>query len=76
MSGTPPVYTQSDFARFPPKSYHHKNAVVNPAVIHGNYDKFITNYLDYRMALKIELFSSNYLLDISDSKIFFALKMV
>lgn len=66
VSGTPPVYTQSDFARFPPKSYHHKNAVVNPAVIHGNYDKFITNYLDYRMALKIELFSSNYLLDISD----------
>ncbi|XP_050061326.1 uncharacterized protein LOC114124185 isoform X7 [Aphis gossypii] len=35
VSGTPPVYTQSDFARFPPKSYHHKNAVVNPAVIHG-----------------------------------------
>ncbi|KAL5238783.1 hypothetical protein ACI65C_006193 [Semiaphis heraclei] len=35
VSGTPPVYTQSDFARFPPKSYHHKNAVVNPAVLHG-----------------------------------------
>uniref|UniRef100_A0A2H8TIU5 Histone deacetylase complex subunit SAP130 n=1 Tax=Melanaphis sacchari TaxID=742174 RepID=A0A2H8TIU5_9HEMI len=35
VPGTPPVYTQSDFARFPPKSYHHKNAVVNPAVIHG-----------------------------------------
>lgn len=44
VSGTPPVYTQSDFARFPPKSYHHKNAVINPAVIHGNYLKFNKNY--------------------------------
>uniref|UniRef100_A0A2S2R274 Histone deacetylase complex subunit n=1 Tax=Sipha flava TaxID=143950 RepID=A0A2S2R274_9HEMI len=35
ISGAPPVYTQSDFARFPPKTYHHKSAVVNPAVIHG-----------------------------------------
>ncbi|XP_022166310.1 uncharacterized protein LOC111030904 isoform X4 [Myzus persicae] len=35
VSGTPPVYTQSDFARFPPKSYHHKNTVINPAVLHG-----------------------------------------
>lgn len=37
VPGTPPVYTQSDFARFPPKSYHHKSAVINPAVIHGKY---------------------------------------
>lgn len=38
VPGTPPVYTQSDFARFPPKSYHHKSAVINPAVIHGKYN--------------------------------------
>lgn len=37
MSGAHPVYTQSDFARFPPKTYHHKSStLLNPAVIHGN----------------------------------------
>ncbi|VVC27299.1 Hypothetical protein CINCED_3A013632 [Cinara cedri] len=35
LSGTPPIYTQSDFARFPPKSYPIKSSVINPAVIHG-----------------------------------------
>lgn len=44
MAGVHPVYTQSDFARFPPKSYHHKSSpLLNPAVIHGN---LINNFKD------------------------------
>jgi len=34
-----PVYTQSDFVRFPTKTYNHKSAVINH-VIHGNYLDF------------------------------------
>lgn len=37
LPGAPPLYTQSDFARFPPKSYHHKPPVNSSAVVHGNY---------------------------------------
>jgi hypothetical protein len=51
ISGAPPVYTQSDFARFPPKTYHHKSAVVNPAVIHGNYESYYFNI--YILSYKI-----------------------